>query len=34
MYNAWDKKDAGTTEKPFQATLEAGEVVLLMLNKK
>ena len=34
MYNVWDKKDDGTTEKPFEATLEACEVVLLMLNKK
>ncbi|GAB3241304.1 hypothetical protein GCM10027346_36550 [Hymenobacter seoulensis] len=31
--NAWAKKDAGTTKKPFQAIIPAHDVVTLVLNK-
>ena len=33
MYDIWKRKEAGTTEKPFEATLGGREVVLLLLTK-
>lgn len=34
LYNIWDKKEAGTTEEPFEAKLEAREVVLLLVTRE
>lgn len=34
LYNIWDKKNVGTTEKPLEGILEGRDVILLLLSRK